>query len=406
MAKQTTALEGIKVLDLTQFESGTVCTETLAWMGAEVWKVERPKKGELGRYSKENPGVDSYGFLILNANKKSVTLNLKSPEGTEVLKKLVKQADVFIENMGPGSIERLGFSYENVKEMNSRCIYASIKGFGVDGPYAEFPAFAPIAQAAGGLASLTGFSEGTPVQPGCNLGDSGAGYMAAIGILGALFQREVTGLGQKVEVAMQDTVIAFCRSAWEQQLRTGKEAPRVGNGMPLEPVAPAGMYPCKPGGPNDYVHMYTSRHPGSTQFENLCKKIGREDVLNDPRMATPQSRYLVRDELDAIISEWTMKRTKFEAMEELCKADIPAGATLTTVDITNDEYLNKRGIITTINHPIHGDVKIPGFAPKMSGSQVEITCAPSLGNANQEIYHELLGISDSEMKELQDKGVI
>lgn len=402
----TSALNGITVLDLTQFESGTVCTETLAWLGANVIKVERPERGELGRYSVEQPGVDSFGFILVNANKKSITLDLKSEEGKKILEQLVQKSDIFIENMGPGSIERLGFGYEQVKEMNSRIIYAQIKGFGADSPWADYPAFDPIAWAVGGGASLTGEPDGPPMQPGPDVADSGAGYMTALAILAALYQRTVTGEGQKIEVAMQDVVIAFGRAAWEQQLRTGKATPRVGNGMPLENVAPANMYPCKPGGPNDYVHVYASRAPGSPQWKNLLKVIGRMDIFDDPRFATPQSRYIYRDEIDAIISAWTKQRTKFEAMEELCKAGVPAGAVMSTADISADPYLRKRGIMVEVEHPVHGKLVIPGFPPKMSNSHVPVSCAPSLGEHNEEIYKGLLKISDEKFEELRQAKLI
>ncbi len=400
------ALEGIKVIDLTQFESGTVCTMTLAWLGADVIKVERPKTGELGRYSIMEPNVDSYGFIIMNANKKSVTLNIKAPEGKELLRKMVKEADVFVENMGPGSIERLGFDYDTVRNINPRIVYAQIKGFGMDGPWADFPAFAPIAQAVGGAASITGDPDGPPMQPGTNVADSGAGYMTALGIISALYQREKTGVGQRVYVSMQDVVIGFCRSSWEQQLRNNEPAPRVGNGMPMEPVAPAGMYHCKPFGPNDYVHIYTSRHPGSPQWKMLCNVIGRQDMLEDPRFETPRSRYDYRDEINAAISAWTAKRTKLEAMEELCKADVPAGATMDTSDITADPYLRKHGMITEVQHPKRGSVLIPGFPVKMSDSEVPVASSPPLGANNEEIYKELLGISDDEYDRLMENGVI
>ena len=399
------ALEGIKVIDLTQFESGTVCTMTLAWLGAEVIKLERPKVGELGRFSQAEPGVDTYGFIILNANKKSVTLDIKNPEGKALLRRMIEKADVFIENMGPGSIERLGFDYETVRNLNPRIVYAQIKGFGTDGPWADFPAFSPIAQATGGAASITGEEDGPPMQPGVNLADSGAGYFSVMGILAALYQRMTTGLGQRVEVAMQDVVIGFCRSAWEQQLRTGKPAPRVGNGMPLEPVAPAGMYPCKPGGHDDYVHIYTSRHPGSTQWKSLMEIIGRSDALSDPRFATPRSRYPHRAEIDAMISAWTMQRTKLEAMEQLCKEDIPAGAVMNTEDINNDPYLRKHGIMTEVQHPERGAVLIPGFAVKMEGA-VPVTTSPLLGQHNDDVYKGLLGLSEQEMEQVRSKGII
>lgn len=399
------ALDKIRVIDITQFQSGTVCTMTLAWLGAEVIKVERPKVGELNRYSAAEPGVDSYSFITCNANKKSVTLDAKSPEGKDILWKLIEKADVFIENMGPGSIDRLGFGYDAVHKRCPQVVYAQIKGFGMDGPWAEFPAFDPIAQATGGSTSINGYPDGTPLQPGVDLADSGAGYLTALAIVTALYQRKSTGVGQRIEVAMQDTVIAFIRGVWEQQLRNGKPAPRVGNNMPLENVAPANMYPCKPGGMDDYVHIYASRAPGSKQFQQLMEKIGRPDILDDPRFSTPQSRYLYKDELDRIISNWTMQRTKIEAMEELCKEGIPAGANLNTEDISYDPYLRKRGIITEIQHPQRGSVLMPTHPMMMEGT-VPVTRSPLLGEHNAEIYRGLLGISEKDMQSLSGKGVI
>ncbi|AOT69812.1 CaiB/BaiF CoA transferase family protein [Geosporobacter ferrireducens] len=400
------ALGGIKVLDLTQFESGTVCTETLAWLGADVYKVERPKKGELGRYSVAEPDIDSVGFIILNMNKKSVTLDIKSSEGKKILKELVEKCDVLVENMGPGSIDRLGFSYEDAKAYNPKIIYAQIKGFGLDGPWKDYPAFNPIAAAVGGMTAITGDPEGPPMQSGLNLADSGAGYICAMAISAALFQREKTGKGQRIEVSMQDTVIGFGRSAWEPYYRTGKPAPRVGNGMPLEDVAPAGMYPCKPFGPNDYVHIYCSRHPGSLQWASLCKIIGREDALEDERLKTPRSRYQYKEIVDQMITDWTKQHTKYEAMDILCKADVPAGAALDTEDITKDEYLRKRGMMIEVDHPRRGKLVIPGFIPRMSENQVAMKVSPQLGENNEEVYKELLGYSKEEIDNLKEAGVI
>jgi len=399
------ALDGIRIIDLTQFQSGTVCTMTLAWLGAEVIKVERPKVGESNRYSVTEPDIDSYSFIICNANKKSVTLDAKSPEGKQILWKLIEKSDVFIENLSPGAIERLGFGYDVVHKKCPQVVYAQIKGFGLDSPWADFPAFDPIAQATGGSTSINGYLDGPPLQPGVDLADSGAGYMTALAIIAALYQRRSTGVGQHIEIAMQDTVIAFIRGIWEQQLRNNKPARRVGNGMPLENVAPANMYPCKPGGPDDYIHIYTSRAPGSKQFEMLMMKIGRADILEDPRFATPQSRYQYREELDRIITEWTMQRTKIEAMEELCKAGIPAGANLNTEDITYNPYLRKRGIITEIHHPQRGSVFMPSHPMKMEGT-VPVTRSPLLGEHNTEIYKGLVGLSDDDIQKLAKAGII
>jgi formyl-CoA transferase len=403
----TAALNGIIILDLTQFESGTVCTETLAWLGATVIKLERPKTGEQSRIPYTDlPGVDSYNFILLNANKKSVTIDIKHKEGKALVRRLVEHADVFIENFRPGVIERLGFDYETLCSINPHIIYAQIKGFGSDGPYVDFPAFDPIGQATGGAASITGEPDGPPMQAGPNLADSGAGFHCAIGILAALYQRTVTGVGQRIEVAMQDVVINFCRSAWGRQLMTGEPAPRVGNSMPMAPVAPCDAYPCQPGGPNDYVYIYTSRWPGSKQWEQLLAIIGRKDALNDPRFATTESRYEHREEVNAMISAWTGKKTKFEAMEELGRAGVPAGAVFTTADLSADPYLRKRGMFVTVEHPIRGPILIPGFPIKMSASSVPILPAPLLGHHNEEVYTGMLGIPADELERLRREGVI
>lgn len=401
------ALDGIVVLDLTQFVAGTVCTETLAWFGANVIKLEKPGTGEQGRCSSaDRSGEDSYNFVLVNANKKSVTVDIKHQEGRTLVQRLIERSDVFVENFAPGTIERLGFDYDSLRRVNPRIIYAQIKGFGADGPYAAFPAFDPIGQATGGAASITGDPDGPPMQSGVTLADSGSGFHCAMGILAALYQRTITGLGQRIEVAMQDVVMDYCRSAWGKQLMTGKATERVGNGQPMAPVAPCGVYPCKGGGPNDYVHIYTSRWPGSPQWERLVKTIGRADLCEDPRFSTPESRYPHRKEIDAIISGWTRQRTKIEAMEQLGRSGVPAGAILTTAELGADPYLQERGAIVTMNHPVLGPIRMPGFPIKMSGSTVPILPAPLVGQHNEEVYTGMLGISAAELARLRHAGVI
>lgn len=401
------ALEGLIVLDFTQFEAGTVCTQTLAWLGATVIKLERPGTGEQGRgASQDKKGADSYGFILLNSNKKSVTVDVKKPEGRDLVYRMVEKADVLVENFSPGVIERLGFDYETLSKINPRLIFAQIKGFGSDGPYANFPAFDAIGQATGVVMSVTGEKGGPPMHAGVNFADSGAGYHCAIAILAAVVQRYKTGLGQKIEVAMQDVMINFSRSTWFRQFMTGKPAPRVGNEMPMAEVAPCNVYPCKGGGENDYVFIYTSRVPSSPQWKRLLEVIGRTDLLDDPRFATPESRYAHREEIDRIISEWTIKYTKYEAMEILGKAEVPAGAVLSTEDISNDEYLRKRGTMVEIEHPVRGRMVIPGNSMKMSASHVEVEPAPLLGQHNDEVYKGLFGFSDEELRKLSEAGVI
>ena len=393
-------LSGIKILDLTQFEAGTACTENLAWLGAEIWKVERPGRGELGRRSLTEPDIDTYGFLIVNMNKKSITCNMKTPEGRELIRKLLPKADVIVENMGPGSIERLGFGYEDCRKINETIIFASIKGFSPDSPYAEYPAFDPIATHTGGFVAATGFPD-QPVKAGVSVADSGTGMACAMAIVAALYQRQT----QRIDVSMQDYIIGLGRAGWEMYYNTGKPPRRVGNGMPLEDVAPSGTYPCRPGGPNDYVHVYCSR-ASNDQFHKLCRLIGREDLIDDPRMATPQSRFLVREELDGIISAWTMQHTKTEAMEILAGADVPAGALLDISDFANDPAYMEQGIIVEVDHPVRGRVKMPGFAPRMSANHIEYQPSPALGEHNQEIYGGILGLTGEQIAELKEKRVI
>lgn len=398
-------LTGVKVLDLTQFEAGTACTEILAWLGAEVWKVERPVKGELGRFSDASPNVDTYGFIILNMNKKSITCNMKSPEGIALIKQLIPKVDVIAENMGPGSMERLGLSYEECKELNPTIVYASIKGFARNSPYSDYPAFDPVATHTGGFVAATGLPD-MPVKSGVSVADSGSGMALAMSIVAALYQVKTQGIGQRVDVAMQDFIIGLGRAGWEPYYNTGKPPRRVGNGMPLEDVAPSNTYPTKGGGQNDFIHIYCSRAPGSSHFAHLCKVIGREDLLEDPRMATPQSRYLVRDELDAIITEWTLQHTKQEAMEILAKADIPSGALLDIDDIAHDPSYMETGMIVEVTHPDRGTIKVPGFAPKMSENHIDYECSPKLGGNNAEIYHGILGLSDDQMEDLKNRRII
>lgn len=396
------ALDGITVLDLTQFEAGTACTEMLAWLGAMVIKLERPGTGEQGRgASVDQPGTDSYSFILLNANKKSATLDINHPEGKALLRQLITRADVFIENFRPGTIERLGFNYATARGLNPRIVYAQIKGFGSDGPYAQFPAFDAIGQAVGGALSITGEAEGPPMHAGSNIADNGAGIHCALGIIAALYQRTVTGVGQRIEVAMQDVVISFSRSAWGRQLATGEPAPRVGNGMPMAPVSPCGAYRCRGDGPNDYVFIYTSRHPGSKQWENLLRVIGREDLRDDARFATPESRYAHRAEVDAVIDAWTRERTKEEAMQLLGRADVPTGAVLTTQELSQDTYLRKRGMMATMQHPARGPIVMPGFPLQMSGSAVPVLPAPLLGQHTEEVYGDLLGLSVADIARLK-----
>jgi len=398
------ALEGIKVVDMTDFEAGPTCSLDLAFLGAEVYKIERPRTGKKSRPRTKGGHI---GTIIMNFNKKSISVDLKSPEGKEILWKLIDTCDILVENMAPGAIDRLGFGYEEVKKRNPRIIFASIKGFGKGSPWEHYPAFDPVAQATGGAMSVNGELNGPPILCGPNIADYGAGHFTVIGILAALYQREKTGKGQYVEGAMQDIMACCLRGHYEPYYTMGGVR-RSGNEMRLENVAPHNIYPCKPSGGKsdcDYVLIYCSRAPGSTNFEDLMRVIGREDLAKDPRMATPQSRYLYKEELDAAISEWTKKYTKFEAMKLVAEARVPAGAVMDLGEVISNEFLRARGTIVDIDHPEYGRIGVPTFPIKLSNSPVELEPAPETGEHSKEILLKL-GYSEEEIASYAERGIV
>ncbi|MFV0298169.1 MAG: CaiB/BaiF CoA transferase family protein [Hyphomicrobiaceae bacterium] len=401
----TPALAGIKVVDLTQFEAGTSITETLAWLGAEVIKVENPKGGEQGRNaSSERKDADSYYFMLLNANKKSVTLNLKDERGKDMLRKLISKADIFAENFAPGVIDKLGFSYDEVKKINPRIIYATVKGFAKGSPFEKNLAFDMIAQAAGGVMSITGEPDGRPLKPGVTLGDTGTGLHAVIGVLAALYQRTATGKGQKVEVAMQDAMVNYCRIAYSRQLLTGEACERNGNSVVLG-NAPCEVFQCAPGGHNDYVFIYTSRATNA-HWERLCDVIGRADLKADPRFATPPMRGDHAEEITREVEKWTTKFSKHEAMEKLGSAGVPCGAVMDTKELSDEPSMLAREIFVDVDHPVRGKVRIPGWPVKMSDSYVPVKPSPILGADTVDVYGEWLGLSKGDLDALKKDGVV
>lgn len=400
------ALDKLKVVDLSRVLAGPICTMMLGDHGADVIKVEPPGRGDQGRRISGDPkDGDAWYFLLLNANKRSVTCNLKSDEGRDLLKRLIEVSDVFVENFAPGVIERLGFGYEAVKAMNPRIVYAQIKGFAPDGPYANFLAFDPIAQAAGGGLSITGEETGRPLKPGLNVGDTGAGLHCTIGILGALFQRVASNAGQRIEVSMQDAVINFGRIAYAAQALFGKPAPRAGNQSIIAGTSPSEVYPCKGGGSNDYCYVYTTR-AGNHQWQSLLTVIGREDLKDDPRFATPQLRAKNYAPIDEVISEWTRHHDKREVMNKLGQAGVPASAVFDTVELSSDPDLRRRGTFVEVDHPVRGKFVMPGFIVKMSQSHVPVRASPMLAADNEAVYGGLLGLSTERLAELRDNGVI
>lgn len=400
------ALYGVRVLDLSQFESGTSCTQALAWMGAEVIKIEEPLRGEQGRRaSTDGSEDDSYYFIVLNANKRSVTVNLKREEGREVLRALIRSADVFVENYAPGTIERLGFGYDEVARLNPRLVYAQIKGFAPNSRFAGYPAFDMIAQATGGIVAVTGETDGRPLKPGITLGDTGAGLHCALGILGALLQRHATGRGQRVEVSMQDAMLNFMRIAFAAQALMGKAPPRCGNQSLLGATSPSELYRCAGDGPNDYCFVYTSR-AGNHQWLKLLGVIGRQDLQDDERFGSPESRFRYREPIDAMLGAWTRQHDKLDVMRLLGEAGVPAGAVLDTVELSADADLRRSGGIVTVQHPVRGEVVMPGWPVKMTDSHVQVTPAPLLGADNPSVYGELLGLDAAGLQGLKDRQAI
>jgi formyl-CoA transferase len=408
--EQTTALQGVRVIDLTQFEAGTSCTETLAWLGAEVIKIEEPTRGEQGRRAPERTlaaernFADAYYFMMLNCNKRSATLNLKHDKGRAMLRSLIEKSDIFVENFGPGVIERLGFGWDVVRTINPRIIYAQIKGFAPQSPYASYLAFDMIAQATGGSMSITGEADGRPIRPGTAIGDTGTGLQCAIGILAALYQRQFTGHGQRITIAMQEGVMNFARMAFASQAIWGIPCKRAGNQSVLATTAPSEIYPTKGGGANDYVYVMTSR-ANDVQWQRLLKLIGREDLLDEERFATSLSRYQYREEVDAIIAEWTKNYDKLAAMRLLGDAEVPCGAIFDTKDLAEDPSLRASGAIVSVPS-VRGNFTMPGFPVKMSDSHVGISSAPLLGEHNEEIYGRLLGLDAEDLSALRAEKVI
>ncbi len=388
-------LAGTRVLDLTQFEAGTTCTEALAWMGADIAKVE-PPRGEAGRTG----FGDAYYFMMYNANKRSLTVNLKAERGLALVKEMVKKADVFAENFAPGAVERLGLGYDVVSAINPGIIYAQVKGFGTGSPYERGLAFDPIAQAAGGAMSITGERGGRPIKPGPTIGDTGTGMLMAFSIVSALFDRARTGKGRRLQVAMQDSIMHYSRTGFITQARTGKAAPR----RPAAANSPGGIYPCKPEGPNDYVYLLTSR-ANPEHWPRLLKLIGREDLIGDARYDTPDARVQHEAEVDELISSWTRQRTKHEAMAQLSAVGVPAGAVLDTQELVDEPSFYERGILQTMTH---GERKMamPTWPVRFDGVPAEVKSAPLLGEHTAEVLRDWLGLDDAAVTELRSDGIV
>ena len=395
------ALSGIRVIDMTHNQAGPACAQILGFLGADVIKLEEPKGGDVARTNmRDRPDSDSLFFLILNANKRSLTLNLKSDEGKALFKQVIAQSDVLLENFGPGALDRLGLGYDVLSQLNPRLIYATIKGFGTYGPYSGFKSFEPIAQAMGGAMSVTGFPENPPTYIYPAIGDSGTGMHMAIGILAALQQRNVTGKGQHVEVSMQDSVVNLIRVSLRDHQRFSRPMPR--NGNQLGHTVPGTTYPCAPGGPNDYVYIFAQPQ----MWKDFLRVLEQPQLADDPRFATPEARWENRDTLNALIAAWTRQRSKHEVMKLMGAAGVPCGACLDTGEVLADPHLRAREMIVDVEYPGRGTYQTVGCPIKLSGSPAEVTRPPKLGEHTKALLQEICGIDAAGLDHLREKGVV
>jgi formyl-CoA transferase len=408
------ALEGVRILDMTHVQAGPSCTQILGFLGADVIKIEPVGRGDITRGQlRDVPDVDSLYFTMLNCNKRSLTLNLKAPEGKEIFTQLIQNGDVLVENFGPGVLDRLGFSWEKMQELNPGIIYASIKGFGLYGPMSHLKAYESIAQAMGGSMSTTGTEDSMPLCTGAQIGDSGSGIHLVAAILAALYQRTHSGKGQRVEVAMQESVLNLVRVKMRdhQRLQHGPlaEYPNTpfGTSVPRSGNASGGGHPgaalkCKPGGPNDYIYVVFQPQI----WEPLLKMMGRDDLVGDTRYSTPAARLERLDEVYALVEEWSSKYTKFEVMELLNEIDVPCGPIMATEDIIKDEHLRSRQMIVDVPHPTRGSFTTVGCPLKLSDSPVDVQASPLLGEHTEEILTGTLGYTAEDVQRMRKAGAV
>jgi formyl-CoA transferase len=399
------ALDGIRVIDFTHDQAGPSCTQMLAWLGAEVIKIERPPHGDRARrlWNMDNPELDSFFFLLLNSSKKSVVLDLKTDEGKEVARRLIKECDIVAENLGPGVMERLGLGYEAVKELNPRAVYASVKGFGSYGPYSGYKCFEPVAQATSGAMSVTGEADGPPMVNGANIGDSGTGMHLTIAILAALVQRAKSGRGQLVEVAMQEAVLNLTRVKYTGTLATGEPLGRSGNRSATGGYSD--LIRCKGGGSNDSVYLIVP--PDNPEmFRAAMDAIGRPELKEDERFKSAPARARHSAALTEIIESWAMQREKHEVMQTFAGRGIPCGAVLDTSEVLADPHLRERGTVFDLDHPTRGRFSMIGCPVRLSDSPVTARRAPPYGEHSEATLQALARYSPQETAALRDKGVI
>ena len=393
------ALSGMRILDMTQWEAGTACTQSLAWLGANVVKIEQPDVGDPGRGVRTTHGVDSEYFVNWNSNKRSVTIDLSSEKGRDLLLQMVPRYDGFVENYGPGVGEKLDIGYEVMKTIHPDIIYVRIKGFGTTGPYAEYKCMDMVAQAAAGAFSITGEPDGPPMRPGPTMGDAGTGVQAALAISAAYAQKLRTGEGQLIELSMQEAMTYYLRTA-VSRTRFGRVAtPRTGNGD--NPFV--SLYPCAPGGPNDYVFVMAVN---PRMWNAVCRALGQPELLSDPRFSTAHARHENRQLLFDEIESWTRVHTKKQCMSALADEGVCASQVYETKELFTDPHLLERDFVHEVEHAVHGKVQLLGWPARMSKSRVDIEAAPLLGEHTDEVLAEDLGLSVEALSKLRSEGSI
>ena len=392
------ALDGFRVLDMTQWEAGTSCTQCLAWLGADVVKVEQPEIGDPGRGRPRGDVLDAPYFVNWNSNKRSVTLDLSIPQGRETLLSMVPHYDAFVENYGPGVVEKLDIDYDVMRAIKPDIIYARIKGFGTSGRYGGYKSMDMVAQATGGAFAITGHADGPPMRPGPTIGDAGTGVQAALAIVAAWAQKLRTGEGQLVELSMQEAVTYYLRTATGGTLFGTQPSSRSRGGQ--NPFMR--LYPSAPGGANDYVFLMAAN---PRMQKATCDVIGK-DLLSDPRFARSAARAENCDAMIEEIAEWTRQRSKREAMEAWAEAGVCAGSVYGLEELYTDPHLVERGFVHEIHHPHYGDIKMLGWPAKMSKSSVAISPAPLLGQHTDEVLREDLGFDDADIARLRVAGAI
>jgi len=412
------ALDGVRILDMTHVQSGPTCTQILAWFGADVIKVERPGEGDPTRGQlRDIPGVDSLYFTMLNGNKRAITLNPKTEAGNKIFAKLIEKCDVMVENYAPGAIDRMGFPWKRIQEINPRMIYASVKGFG-PGPFEDCKVYENVAQCTGGAASTTGEIDRVPLVTGAQIGDSGTGIHLVAGILAALFQREKSGRGQRVTCAMQDAVLNLCRVKLRDQQRLAagplKEYPQFPNGtfgdaVPRAGNASGGGHPgwivkCKgwETDPDAYIYVIAQ----AQAFPTLAKVIGHADWLDDPNFNTPDARLPRLGEVFGEIEKWTMTKNKMEVMATLNPLNVPCGPILSMKELAEEPSLRNTGTVVEVDHPKRGRYLTVGNPIKLSDSPTEVSRSPLYGEHTDEVLRTLVGLSDEDIQAARQQGAI